>query len=106
MLNRYNMNKQDIVQFIEMIKDNPSLLPEEIQNIQIPNENTPQPLGLSTTLIECLVTAIVIGIVAAFVTLIALFFTLRIFTCLNINNCADDIAQAIVDNMSQGLSEA
>ena len=104
MLNRYNINNQDIVQFIEMIKDNPSLLQEKIQNIQLPDEKTPQPLGLSTTLIESLVTAIVIEIVATFATLIVIFFTLRIFTCLNINNCADYIAQAIVDNMSQGLS--
>jgi hypothetical protein len=73
MLNRYNINNQDIVQFIEMIKDNPSLFPEKIQNIQLPVEKTPQPLGLSTTRIECLVTAIVIGIVAAFATLTALF---------------------------------
>lgn len=106
MLNKYDISTQDIKNYIEMIKDNPSVLADEIENIQAPIDNTPLPLGLSTTLIECLVTAIVVSIVATVVTLVVLLFTLRIFTCMNVNNCANDIAQGIIDQMTQGLTES
>ncbi len=106
MLNKYDISKQEIKNFMKMIKDNPSIVSDEIENIHIPLDSPPHPLGLSTTLIECLVTAIVFSIVAVFVTLIALLFTLRIFTCLNVNNCADDIAQGIFDQLIQGLKES
>ena len=105
MLNKYDITKQGIKNFMKIIQDNPSIVTDEIENIQVPLDNIPQPLGLNTTLIECLVTGIVFSIVAVVITLIALFFTLRILTCLNVNNCANDIAQGIFDQLIQGLKE-
>jgi hypothetical protein len=106
MLNEYDISPQGFKNFIKMIQDNPSLVTEEIRNIQVPLDTIPHPLGLNTTIIECIVTGIVFSIVAVVITLIALFFTLRILTCLNVNNCADDIAQGIFDQLIQGLKES
>lgn len=105
MLDKYDITKQGIKNFMKMIQDNPSIVADEIESIQVPLNNIPQPLGLNTTIIECLVTGIVFSIVAVVITLIALFFTLRILTCLNVNNCANDIAQGIFDQLIQGLKE-
>ena len=105
MLNKYDITTQGMKNFIMMIQDNPSIVADEIENIQVPLDDIPQPLGLNTTIIECLVTGIVFSIVAVVITLIALFFTLRILTCLNVNNCANDIAQGILDQLIQGLKE-
>jgi len=105
MLNKYDITKQGIKNFMKMIQDNPSIVADEIENIQVPLDKITQPLGLNTTIIECLVTGIVFSIVAVVITLIALFFTLRILTCLNVNNCANDIAQGIFDQLIQGLKE-
>ena len=106
MLNKYDITKQGIKNFMKIIQDNPSIIADEIEDIQVPLETIPQPLGLNTTIIECIVTGIVFSIVAVVITLIALFFTLRILTCLNVNNCANDIAQGIFDQLIQGLKES
>lgn len=106
MLNDYDITPQGFKNFIKMIQDNPSIVADEIEDIQIPLDTIPQPLGLNTTIIECIVTGIVFSIVAVVITLIALFFTLRILTCLNVNNCANDIAQGIFDQLIQGLKDS
>ncbi len=108
MLNKHDVSKQDIKNYIRIIKNNPSALTEEIENIQIEvpiDNNIPQPLGLETVFIECLITAIVLAPVAIILTLLVLFFTLRIFTCLNINDCANKIAEGFWEQLIQGLTE-
>ncbi len=108
MLNKHDVSKQDIKNYIRIIKNNPLALTEEIENIQIKvpiDNNIPQPLGLETVFIECLITAIVLAPVAIILTLLVLFFTLRIFTCLNINDCANKIAEGFWEQLIQGLTE-
>jgi len=107
-LNKHDVSKQDIKNYIRIIKNDPSALTEEIENIQIKvpiDNNIPQPLGLETVFIECLITAIVLAPVAIVLTLLVLFFTLRIFTCLNINDCANKIAEGFWEQLIQGLTE-
>lgn len=107
MLKKYDVNKDNIKNCMRIIKNNPSIITEEIENIQIkaPINNLPQPLGLETSFFECLITAIVLAPVAAIITLLALGFTLRILTCLNVNNCGDELLQRIWEQLTQGLLE-
>jgi len=108
MLNKHDINKQDIKNYIRIIKNNPSALTEEIENIQIKvpiDNNIPQPLGLETNDLGCVIIPIVLAPVAVIITLLTLFFTLRILTCLNINECGDEILQGIWEQLLQGLTE-
>ena len=100
-------NKLDVKNYLRIIMDDPSLLSEELKNILIvvPNDDSPQPRGLSTSNpLGCFIVGlIVLPIITVVVTLVVLLFTLRILTCLNVNDCADIIAQGIWDQLVQEL---
>jgi hypothetical protein len=93
---------------MRIIKNNQLLLTEEMNNIQIlvPHDDSPQPQGLSTSNpLGCLIVAMVALIpITVVLTLLLLLFTVRILTCLNINDCANDIANQIWNQLIQGLT--
>jgi hypothetical protein len=107
LLNKYDVNKFEVKNYLRILMDNPSLLSKEMKNIQIavPNVDSPQPRGLSTSsALGCFIVAlIVLPIITVVIALVALVFTLRILTCLNVNDCAEIIAQDIWDQLVQGL---
>lgn len=107
MLEKHDVSKQDIKNYMRIIKDNPSELVEEIEDGQItmPFNNIPQPLGLETGNLGCIIIPIVLAPVAVIITLLILFFTLRILTCMNVNECGDEILQGIWEQLLQGLTE-
>jgi len=104
-LNNYRISKQDIKNHMRIIWNDPSEVIEEIKKIQlkIPFNNLPEPLGIETTDLGCIILPIVLAPVAVIITLIALFFTLRVLTCLNVNECGDEILQGIWEQLIQGL---
>jgi len=108
LLNKYGVNKLDVKNYMRIIINDPSLLTEETKNIQIavPNDDTPQSLGLSTSNpLGCFIVGlIVLPIITVVITLLTLLFTLRIFTCLNVNDCANNIAEGIWDQLVQELT--
>ncbi|MBN1280103.1 MAG: hypothetical protein JXA00_00470 [Candidatus Thermoplasmatota archaeon] len=110
LLNKYSISIVDVKNYLRMIIDEPSLFTEEMKNIQIAAspDDTPQPLGLSTSspLGYFIVGLVVLPIITVVVTLVSLLFTLRIFTCLNVNDCANDIAKGIWDQLVQELTPA
>jgi len=89
LLNKYDVNKMDVKKYLRIILD----------------DDSPQPLGLSTSNpLGCFIVGlIVLPIITVVVTLVALFFTLRILTCLNVNDCANNIAEGIWDQLLQEL---
>ena len=107
MLEKHDVSKQDIKNYMRIIKNNPSELVEEIGDSQItmPFNNIPQPLGLETGNLGCIIIPIVLAPIAAVLTLLILFFTLRILTCMNVNDCGDEILQGIWEQLLQGLTE-
>ena len=105
LLNQYGLSPQQVNVFIRILSENPELFEEKLKIFEpiTPDRSGLQPLGFETSFLECLITAIVLAPIVLIVTLLALFFTLRILTCLNINDCTTEIAQGIMDNLSQGL---
>ena len=108
LLNGYQLSNQQVTAFSRIISENPELFEEKLHEFGPIRsiESGLQPLGFETSFIECLITAIILAPIVVIVTLLALFFTLRILTCLNINDCANEIAQGILDSLSQGLHGA
>ena len=110
LLNKYGVNEIDVKNNLRILMDNPSLISEEIENIQMvgPNDAPPQPRGLSTSNpLGCFIVGlIVLPIITVVVTLVALLFTLRILTCLNFMECANRIAEGIWDQLVQELIPA
>ena len=76
-----------------------------MEKIQIDGSNSPQPRGLSTSNpLGCFIVGlIVLPIITVVVTLVVLLFTLRILTCMNHNDCANEIAQQIWEQLLQDL---
>jgi len=108
LLTKYGVNTLDIKNYMRILKNNPLLLTEEMNDIQIliPHDDSPQPQGLSTSNpLGCLIVAMVALIpITVVLTLLLLLFTVRILTCMNVNDCANAIANQIWDQLIQGLT--
>jgi hypothetical protein len=99
----------NVVPYLRRMQNNPALLMEQLRNLQpqTPPDDTPHPLGLSTSNpLGCYIVAVFALLpVTIVVTLLVLLFTIRVFTCMNVNNCANDIAQSIWESLLQGLTQ-
>jgi len=109
MLTKQGVKTQDVKNYIRLMQNNPSLFADAIDNLQLvaSDKNGTQPLGLSTSsALGCFIVAVFALLpVTMVLTLLLLFFTLRILTCMNINDCANVLAQQIWDQMIQGLTQ-
>lgn len=107
LLGNLNIEQPQLVHYLRVFQNNPQSLSQQLQNIQpwVSEDNDPHSLGLSTSNpLGCYIVAIFALLpVTIVITLLALFFTLRIITCLNINDCANTIAQSIWESLLQGL---
>ncbi len=108
-LTEQGIRAEDIKNYMRMIQDNPSHFAEAFINEQLVASETDggQPLGLSTSNpLGCFIVAVfaLLPLTVA-LTLLLLFFTLRVLTCMNFNDCANVLAQQIWDQMVQGLTQ-
>jgi len=109
MLAKQGIKTEDIGTYMQMIQNNPSLVTEEVldQCFVVLDTDPAQPLGLSTSsALGCFIVAIIALVpLTVVLTLVLLFFTLRILTCMNFNDCANALAQKIWEQMIQGLTQ-
>jgi hypothetical protein len=108
LLEQQGLKVSDLRNYLHMVQQNPSLLADAIQQLRgSVSDTTPgQPLGLSTSsALGCFIVALVALLpITVTLVLVLLFFTLRILTCLNVNDCANTLAQQILSQLLQGLS--
>lgn len=108
LLAKYGVNKLDVKKYVRILQNDPSRFTEEINQIQrvVLHDDDPQPLGLSTSNpLACFIMGIFVLVpLTVFLTILSLVFTLRILTCLNINDCGNAIANQIWDQLLQGLT--
>ena len=109
MLADRGINTQDVKTYLRMLQQNPSLVSEALADADLlaSSETDPQPLGLSTSNpLGCLIVAMFALVpITVVITLLVLLFTLRILTCMNVNDCANKIAEGIWDQLIQGLTQ-
>jgi hypothetical protein len=99
----------NIIPYLRSMQNNPSLFVEQLHSLQslTPADDTAQPLGLSTSNpLGCFIVAVFALLpVTIVITLLALLFTLRVLTCMNVNDCANTIANSIWQSLLQGLTQ-
>jgi hypothetical protein len=99
----------NILPYLRIMQNNPSLFIEQLRNLQplIPADDTAEPLGLSTSNpLGCFIVAVFALLpVTIVITLIVLLFTIRLLTCMNVNDCANTIAESIWQSIIQGLTQ-
>jgi hypothetical protein len=110
LLEQQGLKVSDLRNYLHLVQQNPVLLSDAIQQMRGSlSDTTPgQPLGLSTSsALGCFIVALVALLpITVTLLLVMLFFTLRILTCLNVNDCANTLAQQIWDQLLQGLTQA
>lgn len=109
LLATYGISKIQIKNHMRILQENPSIAWEQINGLSpviSPDDSPPQPLGLSTSnVLACFIMGLIVLVpLTAFLTLLSLVFTLRILTCLNVNDCGDIIVKNIWDQLVQGLT--
>jgi len=109
LLSKQGIKTEEIRTYMQIIQNNPSLVTEEVldQCLVALNTDPAQPLGLSTSsALGCFIVAMIALVPLTLVlTLVLLFFTLRILTCMNFNDCANALAQKIWEQMIQELTQ-
>ncbi len=96
-----NEFKSQMNQFI----NDPTLMKEKVDEAVLvtPFGDDPLPLGLSTSsALGCFIVALILAPIFAIIGLIVA--TVTILTCLNINNCFENLVQGLIDNFIQGLT--
>ena len=107
LLKENGISKTDLTKYSTQLKNNPSLIEQESDLIQINLEggDTPVPKGLSTSNpIGCLVT--VIALLPLVIVLAVLIGTITIITCLNIGGCLETLMENIYNSILQELMPA
>ena len=109
LLEKQGVSSKDIQMSLQMLQRNPQVFLDAIADGSLSASETDpaQPLGLSTSNpLGCLIVAMVALIpITVTLTLLLLLFTLRVLTCVNFNNCANDLAQSIWEQLIQGLTQ-
>ena len=105
LLKTYGLRVSDVEQYITQLRQRPEIVKDRLMDSNVLRIfDNPQPSDLSTSsVIGCLVVllallplAIVVGILVA---------TITIVTCLNFGGCAEEIIRAILEGISQGLTQ-
>jgi len=106
---KYGITSEDVTNYMRMIQNDPSLVTEALTDVHFlaSDTNGSQPLGLSTSNpLGCFIVAMMALIpVTVALTLLLLLFTLRVLTCMNVNDCANVIANQIWSQLMQGLTQ-
>ena len=103
LITTYGTTIEEVKQYAALMKNNPSLLHQVLDQVENPNENDPQQLGLSTSNpLGCFIVAI--ALIPVILILSILIATLTIVTCLNIGGCFETIFNNIADGIIEGLT--
>jgi hypothetical protein len=107
-LKQYHISQSDLDKFIMQIKNDPSLLQQQLEQAKAEIKsggNPAHPLSLNTTNpFACVITIIVlIPVMVALLVLVLIIATITIITCLNINNCLTKLTDQIQNIITQHL---
>jgi len=109
-LKKNNININDFNNYINTFKNNPSLVKKEIdkavemfgeQNLKIPIDEPPKPLGFSGQ-IGCIMIFFIV-VLPLLIMISTMIATFTIITCLNIRGCFEKILESVFSGL-QGLS--
>ena len=104
-LKKYDISKSQFKSYANNLKNNPSILSEEIKKVEeyIPSRDSPIPLGLNNTsgLAFLILLLVLLPILLMITTIIA---TATIITCLNLGGCFEALFENIVVGFFQGLT--
>ena len=107
LLKENGISKTDLTKYATQLKNNPLLLKQEFDQIQINVDDAqpPTPKGMSTSNpIGRVIT--VIALLPVVIVLALLIGTITIVTCLNIGGCLEALMQNMLDNIVQELMPA
>ncbi len=99
-------NSIDIDEFknqISYVINHPEILKEKILELQSPQDNIPQPVGLSTSsALGCFIIVLIMAPILAIIGVI--IATVTIITCL-LPNCFESFMENLLDGFIQGLKQ-
>jgi hypothetical protein len=100
-LQQNGMTEQQVIQYFYQVKDSPELLADQFANIKgvVPSDGGPRPLGLLNTSnpMACVITAIIL--LPVFLVIGLLIATITLVTCLNLNNCFNNLMNGILQEL-------
>jgi hypothetical protein len=104
-LKKYDITEAQFNSYANNLKNNPSILSEEIKKVEkyIPSRDSPVPLGLNDTnpFAFLILLLVLLPVLLMITTVIA---TATIITCLNLGGCFEALFENIVVGFFQGLT--
>lgn len=95
----------DFKDYLSVVKNNPFVLLDEIENIDVASLSDPSsglPLGLNSTNPFAII-IVIFALLPVLVSLTLIIATATIITCLNLGGCFESLAEAIIYGFIQGL---
>jgi len=103
LLAQKGINEQEVIRYFAQVKDNPDALAAQFESVadQIPLKSGGyRPLSLnSTNPFACVITYIVL--LPVFLVIGLLIATITIVTCLNVNNCFENLINQLLQNLQK-----
>jgi hypothetical protein len=102
-LQQNGITEQQVLRYFNQIKNNPELLAEQSQDVLglIPADGGPKPLGLLNTTNPFACVIVIIALLPVLLIVGLLIATITLVTCLNLNNCFNNL----MNNILQGLRQ-
>jgi len=94
------ITQEEVMVYFSQVKDQPEVLAAQFEEVadQIPLQSDYQPLGLnSSNPFACIITYIIL--LPVFVVITLLIATITIVTCLNVNNCFENLLEVFLQHL-------
>ncbi len=105
LLVEHDITTEEIKGEMERLKNHPDQLASELEDmiINLPLDNDPMPLGLSTSNpLGCFI--LIIAVLPVFIVIGMMLATMTIITCLNLGGCFENLIQNMIDSFIQNVS--
>jgi hypothetical protein len=102
-LRQNGITQQQVLRYFNQIKNTPEVLENQYDDVigLLPSDGGPRPLGLLNTTNPFACVIVIIALLPVLLIVGLLIATLTLVTCLNVNNCFDDL----MNNLLQGLRQ-
>jgi len=102
-LQKNGITEQQVMQYFNQMKNSPDVVAAQFDGVAglIPQDGGPRPMGLLNTSNPFACVIVIISLLPVLLIVGLLIATLTLVTCLNVNNCFDNL----MDNILQGLRQ-
>jgi len=102
-MQKNGITEQQVLQYFNQMKNNPDAIAAQFDDVVglLPQDGGPKPMGLLNTTNPFACVIVIIALLPVLLIVGLLIATLTLVTCLNVNNCFDNLMNGILQGLRQ-----